>query len=84
LQQSRADKKVKCINVYMKKRRKSGSDEKVSPPYKRKCPFVNEPFDYCYCTSTDSVNVNNVILYCGGNFEDCTIYQDKTNGRNSY
>jgi len=42
--------------------------------FKRQCPFVDEPFDDCYCVSTNSMNVKGVIFYCGGNFENCEKY----------
>ena len=51
-------------------------------PYIRKnCPYVNDPFDYCYCSSTNSFNTKNAILFCGGNFEGCAIYKNKIKQR---
>jgi hypothetical protein len=31
--------------------------------FKRKCPFVDQPFDYCYCSSMNSSDTKNVIAY---------------------
>jgi hypothetical protein len=45
--------------------------------FKRKCPFVDQPFDYCYCSSMNSSDTKNVILYCGGIFEECKFYKNK-------
>ena len=60
----------------MKKRKHSGEITEEEIAFKRKCPFLMEPFDYCYCKKMDSLNVKNVILYCGGNFEECDIYKN--------
>lgn len=60
----------------MKKGKKSDGLERIESSFKRKCPYVDEPFDYCYCSSTNSLNVKNVIMYCGGKFEDCEIYKN--------
>ena len=50
----------------------------------RKCPFISKPFDYCYCASTTSLNVKNVILYCGGNYEACEIYKGAMKTQREY
>lgn len=39
------------------------------------CPFINKPFEGCYCTSTSSLNTEAIINYCGGNFNQCDIYR---------
>jgi hypothetical protein len=47
----------------------------LSRPVKRVfCPFVNKPFEGCYCTSTSSLYTEATINYCGGNFKQCDIY----------
>ncbi len=38
------------------------------------CPFINKPFEGCYCTSTSSLFTEATINYCGGNFKQCDIY----------
>jgi len=43
--------------------------------YKRNCPFINNPFDDCYCSSMNSRDTKNVILYCGGVYEECKYYK---------
>jgi len=60
----------------MKRKRKLSIENENVSSFKRKCPFINKPYDYCYCSSTNSLYVKNVILYCGGNFEDCELYQN--------
>lgn len=40
------------------------------------CPFINKPFEGCYCTSTSSLNTEAIINYCGGNFKQCDIYRE--------
>ncbi len=40
------------------------------------CPFIKNPFDICYCTSTSSLYVGATINYCGGNFKKCEIYHE--------
>lgn len=39
------------------------------------CPFILQPFEGCYCTSTSSLYTEATIYYCGGNFEKCEIYK---------
>jgi hypothetical protein len=42
------------------------------------CPFIVRPLDGCYCTSTNSIYAEATIYYCGGNFEQCDIYNRNT------
>jgi hypothetical protein len=42
---------------------------------KRRCPFTQDPFEECYVVRLRSEDVCNVICYCGGDFEECEIYQ---------
>jgi len=47
----------------------------LSGPAKRiLCPFINKPFEGCYCTSTSSLYTEATINFCGGNFKQCDIY----------
>jgi hypothetical protein len=59
----------------VKKKRDVKSKNGKDIAFKRQCPFVEEPFDDCYCVSMNSMNVKGVIFYCGGNFENCEIYR---------
>jgi hypothetical protein len=43
--------------------------------FKGRCPFIDEPFDHCYCSDMNSLSTTSVIFYCGGNFEECEIYK---------
>jgi hypothetical protein len=38
------------------------------------CPYIQKPFEQCYCTSTSSLYAEATIYYCGGNYKDCEIY----------
>jgi len=62
----------------VKKRSSVKKEDIKNSVFKRQCPFVEEPFDDCYCVSTNSMNVKGVIYYCGGNFENCEIYRRAT------
>lgn len=48
---------------------------------KRFCPFVEDPFEDCYILHTGSRYTESTIKYCGGNFEECAIYQKNTKGK---
>ena len=53
-------------------------DKGDSTPFRtrgrRLCPFVNKPFDECFCSDTGSASAEAAIRVCGGNFEACEIY----------
>jgi len=42
---------------------------------KKLCPFLGEPFDYCYCVKMNSQYVERAVYYCGNNFKSCEIYR---------
>jgi hypothetical protein len=42
----------------------------------QKCPFINNPFQSCYCYNMDSLRTEAALYYCGGNYEECRIYQE--------
>lgn len=42
---------------------------------KRLCPFVQSPLDDCFLTSMESQNIEKILDYCGGNYEQCDIYK---------
>lgn len=39
------------------------------------CPFVAQPFSDCYCFSITSSKVPMALYFCGGNYQECSIYQ---------
>lgn len=39
------------------------------------CPFVQEPFDECYCYNLTSRFIDSAIYYCGNHFKSCEIYK---------
>lgn len=39
------------------------------------CPFVEKPFDECYCVKLTSWNIESAIYYCGEHFEQCSLYK---------
>ncbi len=42
---------------------------------KRICPFAQSPLEDCLVTNMESRHVEEIIYYCGGNFEQCEIYK---------
>ncbi|MDA8083779.1 MAG: hypothetical protein M0024_09015 [Nitrospiraceae bacterium] len=42
------------------------------------CPYLADPFEECYCTSSSSMVVESTIMYCGGDFRKCEIYAKHT------
>ncbi len=42
---------------------------------KKMCPFVNNPYEDCYCYDMNSQEkIIKAIHYCGENFKECEIY----------
>jgi hypothetical protein len=39
------------------------------------CPFVRQPFSYCYCFSLTSKDIDSAIYYCSNNYTVCDIYK---------
>jgi len=54
--------------------------ERNASPRKRRCPFTRDPSEECYVTRLRSQDVSNAISYCGGEFEECEIYQKRLCG----
>ncbi|MDL1978693.1 MAG: hypothetical protein LWX52_11460 [Deltaproteobacteria bacterium] len=50
----------------------------------RQCPVMKENNEDCYFAKMNSLNAWATINLCGGNFEDCKIYQkwSKSHGTN--
>ncbi len=46
------------------------------------CPFVKNPYTYCYCFNMTSKDINSAIHYCGNNFERCEIYKNNFSNQN--
>ncbi len=40
----------------------------------RYCPFLDNPFDDCYCMKFTGMDVENMVIYCAGNFKECPVY----------
>ncbi|MBE9536835.1 MAG: hypothetical protein IMF07_06595 [Proteobacteria bacterium] len=43
---------------------------------KGRCPLIDEALPHCYCSDTRSMAIDDIIYYCGGNYEQCPIYQN--------
>jgi hypothetical protein len=53
----------------------------VSETQSKLCPFIQKPFDECYCTSTSSLYAEATIYFCGGHFRACEIYAKSMKGK---
>ncbi len=38
------------------------------------CPLVHRPLAECYCLDMTSRNIDKVLRYCSGDYEQCVIY----------
>ncbi len=38
------------------------------------CPLVHRPLTECYCLDMTSRNIDKVLRYCSGDYEQCVIY----------
>ncbi len=67
-------------------KKKKAINEKISKQaaFKRKCPYVSNPFNYCYCSSMNSGDTKNVIIYCGGFYEECKFYKSAVKNKDKY
>lgn len=56
-----------------------GRDKRISEQtdVRRRCPFVEDPFEDCLTLDTTSPKLEALIYYCGGNFEQCEVYKRK-------
>ncbi len=43
---------------------------------KRLCPYLQEPFDDCYCSKMSSQDIERAVYLCSNNFEICDIYKN--------
>jgi len=72
------------IRILMKKKKAINGTLSKQTVLKRKCPYVSNPFDYCYCSSMNSSDTKNLILYCGGIYEDCKFYKHAVKNKEKY
>jgi hypothetical protein len=58
----------------------------LSTNNRRLCPFLQEPFDDCYCSKMSSQDIERAVYLCSNNYRMCDIYKngnghdDKDNG----
>ncbi len=60
--------------------RKAVSAAAADEPQGKLCPFIQKPFDDCYCTSTSSLYAEATIYFCGGHYRACEIYAKNAKG----
>lgn len=48
------------------------------------CPFVQNPFDDCYCYNLTSRYIKSAIYYCGNHYKTCGIYKKNTSRRDRH
>ncbi len=48
---------------------------KLNARKKRLCPYIRDPFDECYVVTMASLNTEELLYYCGGNYKECAIYK---------
>jgi hypothetical protein len=46
----------------------------MDPTKFKVCPLVNNPRRDCYCLDMTSRNIEKVVRYCSGDYEQCAIY----------
>ncbi len=44
-----------------------------------KCPFVNKPFDNCYCANLTSNTIESALYFCGKHYKQCEFYIKNAN-----
>ncbi len=57
-----------------KDQRHVGNTVAVGETQGKLCPFIQKPFEECYCTSTSSLYAEATIYFCGGHYRACEIY----------
>ena len=45
------------------------------------CPFVERPFEECFCYSLSSSQVRQALHFCACHFQECFIYMKKSAGQ---
>ncbi len=66
-----------------KEKRDGGAIATMNGTQSKLCPFIQEPYDDCYCTSTSSLYAEATIYFCGGHYRACEIYVKNTKGKGS-
>ena len=46
--------------------------------YKKSCPFIGNSFSECYCNSMNSLQAEDALYYCGRNYMQCPIYENRS------
>ncbi len=52
---------------------------KKKPVIKAICPYIQDPFDDCYCMKLRSQDIEKTVYLCSNNFESCQLY--RANGK---
>jgi hypothetical protein len=39
------------------------------------CPLIQDPQEECYCSNLSSLNTEDAVHFCAGNYKKCKIYQ---------
>jgi hypothetical protein len=67
--------------VFGKEERDGGGSMAILSDIQSKlCPFIQKPFNDCYCTSTSSLYAEATIYFCGGHYQACEIYVKSMKG----
>ncbi len=51
------------------------------PLSNEKCPFVNNPFDNCYCANLTSKTIESALYFCNKNYKQCEFYIKTANNK---
>ncbi len=43
---------------------------------KKLCPFLQDPFEDCYCIKMSSIDIERTVYLCSDNFKTCKIYKN--------
>ncbi len=52
------------------------------PVDKKLCPFLEDPFDHCYCVKMSSQDIERAVYLCSKSFELCEIYKNNNGNDN--
>jgi|GEM_PF-6093836 len=50
-------------------------------PRAQRCRFIEASLPECYCTNITSLNIPKMLAFCGGDYERCKIYRNRTGSR---
>ncbi len=55
----------------------------IKIPVDRKlCPFLEDPFDHCYCVKMSSQDIERAVYLCSKSFALCEIYKNNNGNDN--